>query len=54
MDGRRLKMLLVLDDYARESHAILVDCSIKAQDVVRSPGYLFSGRAGVQPLGQRS
>jgi transposase InsO family protein len=41
-DGRRLKMLPVLDEYTRESHAILVDRSIKAEDVVDLLAYLFS------------
>lgn len=41
-DGQRLKMLPVLDEYTRESHAILVDRSIKADDVVDLLAYLFS------------
>ncbi len=41
-DGRRLKMLPVLDEFTRESHAILVDRSITAQDVVDLLRYLFS------------
>jgi transposase InsO family protein len=41
-DGRRLKMLPVLDEHTRESHAILVDRSITAEDVVALLAYLFS------------
>jgi putative transposase len=41
-DGRRLKLLPVLDEFTRESHAILVDRSITAQDVVDLLRYLFS------------
>ena len=41
-DGRRLKMLPVLDEYTRESHAILVERNIKAEDVVELLAYLFS------------
>ena len=40
-DGRRLKMLPVLDEHTRESHAILIDRSIKAEDVVDLLAYLF-------------
>lgn len=40
-DGARLKLLPVLDEYTRESHAILVERSITAQDVVELLAYLF-------------
>jgi transposase InsO family protein len=40
-DGRRLKMLPVLDEYTRESYAILVERSILAEDVVNLLAYLF-------------
>jgi putative transposase len=41
-DGRRLKLLPVVDEFTRESHAILVERSITAQDVVELLKYLFS------------
>jgi putative transposase len=41
-DGRRLKMLPVVDEYTREAHAILVKRSITAEDVVDLLAYLFS------------
>lgn len=41
-DGRRLKMLPVLDEYTREAHAILVDRRITADDVIALLAYLFS------------
>lgn len=41
-DGRRLKMLPVLDECTRESHAILVDRRITADVVVALLAYLFS------------
>jgi len=41
-DGRRLKMLPVLDEYTRESHAILVERNITAVDVVDLLAYLFA------------
>ncbi len=41
-DGRRLKLLPVLDEFTRESHAILVDRSVTAEDVVDLLRYLFS------------
>jgi len=40
-DGRRLKMLPVVDEFTREPHAILVERSIKAEDVVDLLAYLF-------------
>lgn len=41
-DGRRLKMLPVVDEYSREAHAILVERSITAADVIDLLEYLFS------------
>jgi putative transposase len=41
-DGRRLKMLPVADEFTREPHAIMVDRSITAEDVVGLLAYLFS------------
>jgi hypothetical protein len=41
-DGRRLKILPIVDEHTRESHAILVQRSITAEDVVSLLGYLFS------------
>jgi putative transposase len=41
-DGRRLKLLPIVDEFTREAHAILVDRSITAQDVVDLLKYLFS------------
>jgi putative transposase len=41
-DVRRLKLLPVTDEFTRECHAILVDRSITAQDVVDLLRYLFS------------
>jgi hypothetical protein len=41
-DGRRLKMLVVADEFTREVHAILVERNIKANDVVDLLAYLFS------------
>jgi putative transposase len=41
-DGRRLKMLPVVDEYTREAHAILVERSITAVDVIDLLEYLFS------------
>lgn len=40
-DGARLKLLPVLDEHTRESHAILVERSITAKDVVELLAYLF-------------
>jgi transposase InsO family protein len=40
-DGRRLKMLPILNEYTRESHAVLVQRSITAEDVVELRAYLF-------------
>ena len=44
-DGRRLKMLTVLDEFTRESLAIEVGRSIKAKDVISVLEYLFMVRA---------
>ena len=41
-DGRRLKLLPVLDEFTREPHAIQVERSIKAEDVVELLGELFA------------
>jgi putative transposase len=41
-DGRRLKLLPIVDEFTREAHAILVDRSITARDVVGLLKYLFS------------
>lgn len=40
-DGRRLKMLPMVDEYTREAHAILVERSITAEDVVKLLKGLF-------------
>lgn len=40
-DGRRLKLLPVVDEFTREPHAILVERSITAHDVVELLGRLF-------------
>lgn len=41
-DGRRLKMLPIVDGHTREAHAILVKRSITAEDVVDLLAYLFT------------
>jgi len=41
-DGRQLKLLPILDEFTREGHEIVVDRSIKAEDVVETLAYLFS------------
>lgn len=41
-DGRRLKLLAVMDEFTREVHAILVARSITAKDVIELLAYLFS------------
>jgi putative transposase len=43
-DGRRLKLLTVLDEFTRESPAIEVGRSIKAKDVIATLEYLFMVR----------
>jgi transposase InsO family protein len=43
-DGRRLKLLVVLDEYTRESLTIEVARSIKAPDVIATLEYLFAVR----------
>ena len=43
-DGRRLKLLAVIDETTRECLAIEVTCSFTAQDVVGILQYLFSVR----------
>lgn len=42
VDGRPLKLLPVVDEFTREAHAILVEWSITAQDVVELLKHLFS------------
>lgn len=44
-DGRKLKILTVLDEFTRESPAIEVGRSIKAKDVIAVLEYLFMVRA---------
>jgi len=43
-DGRRLKLLVVLDEYTRESLTIEVARSLKAPDVIATLEYLFAVR----------
>lgn len=43
-DGRRLKMMPVVDEYTRESLTIEVERSIKAEDVVDTLAHLFELR----------
>jgi putative transposase len=43
-NGRRLKVLTVVDEFTREGLAIKVDKSIKANDVICTLADLFSGR----------
>lgn len=40
-DGRRLKMLPVVDEYTREAHAILVERSITSKEVIELLAELF-------------
>jgi putative transposase len=49
-DGRRLKLLVVLDEYTRESLAIEVERHIKAPDVLATLEYLFAVRGTPQYL----
>ena len=49
-DGRRLKLLVVLDEYTRESLTIEVARRIKAQDVLATLEYLFTLRGAPQYL----
>jgi len=49
-DGRRLKLLVVLDEYTRESLAIEVERGIKAPDVLATLEYLFAVRGAPQSL----
>ena len=49
-DGRRLKLLVVLDEYTRESLAIEVERHIKAPDVLAMLEYLFAVRGAPQYL----
>jgi transposase InsO family protein len=43
-DGRRLKMLPIVDEYTRECLAIEVERSITAEDVVATLAHLFEER----------
>jgi putative transposase len=43
-DGRRLKMLTVVDEYTRECLSIVVERSITAEDVVKTLATLFTWR----------
>jgi len=43
-DGRRLKLLTILDEFTRESPAIEVGRSIKSKDVIATLEYLFMVR----------
>ncbi len=55
-DGRRLKMMSVVDEYTGECLAIEVECSITAEDVIATlPSASVRGarRATLHPLGQR-
>jgi putative transposase len=49
-DGRRLKMLVVLDEYTRESLTIEVQRRIKAQEVLAILEYLFAVRGAPEYL----
>ena len=49
-DGRRLKMLVVLDEYTRESLTIEVARSIKGPDVIATLEYLFAVRGAPEYL----
>jgi transposase InsO family protein len=40
-DGKRLKMMPVLDEFTRECHTVEVERSITAQGVIRTLDYLF-------------
>jgi putative transposase len=40
-DGKRLKLMPVVDEFTRECHAIEVERSITAQDVISALSYLF-------------
>lgn len=43
-NGRRLKMMPVVDEYTRECLAIEVECSIRAEDVIATLARLFEER----------
>lgn len=49
-DGRRLKLLVVLDEYTRESLTIEVQRQIKAPEVLATLEYLFAVRGAPQYL----
>ena len=40
-DGKRLKLMPVVDEFTRECHAIEVERSLTARDVISTLGYLF-------------
>ena len=52
-DGRRLKMLVILDEYTRESLTIEVERRIKAHEVLASLAYLFAVRGASTIHSQR-
>ena len=49
-DGRRLKLLVVLDEYTRENLTIEVARSLKAPDVIATLEYLFAVRGAPEYL----
>ncbi len=49
-DGRRLKLLVVLDEYTRESLTIEAARRLKSTDVIATLGYLFAVRGTPQYL----
>lgn len=49
-DGRRLKLLVILDEYTRESLAIEVARRIKSQEVIATLAYLLAVRGAPQYL----
>jgi transposase InsO family protein len=49
-DGRRLKLLVILDEFTRESLSIDVARRITAHDVTETLAYLFAVRGAPQYL----
>ncbi len=49
-EGRRLKLLVILDEYTRESLVIEVARSLQSQDVIATLAYLFAVRGAPQYL----
>jgi putative transposase len=49
-EGRRLKLLVILDEYTRESLAIEVARRIQSQEVIAALAYLFAVRGAPQYL----